>query len=442
MKISGRMIGLATAVTVAASVPLVVAYAAGAATETLISQGKTATASSTETAALGAGNAVDGKTKTRWASREGSDPEWIRVDLGGIHSISHVKLSWEAAYGRAYKIETSADGSTWKAIYSTTTGDGGTDNLTGLSGSGRYVRVYGTARGTQYGYSLYEFQVFGDGSSTPTPTPTASSAPTGSPTPEPTASPTPTPTPTATKSPTPSPTRSGNGVDLTDPRKKDIAMQLVSSAENSSLDWRAQFGYIEDIKDGRGYTGGIIGFCSGTHDMYELVVLYDRRKPGNVLSKYLPALKKVDGSSSHAGLDPTFTGDWKTAAKDPVFQQAQEDERDRVYFNPSVSLAKQDGLPALGQFAYYDAAVVHGEDGMRGIRNRALKKAKTPAQGGDVVKYLDAFLDERVVEMKKEAAHEDTSRIDTAQRKFLREGNLSLDPPLSWKVYGDPFSIK
>ena len=36
-------------------------------------------------------------------------------------------------------------------------------------------------------------------------------------------------------------------------------MELVSSAENSSLDWKAQFGYIEDIHDGRGYTAGIIG---------------------------------------------------------------------------------------------------------------------------------------------------------------------------------------
>jgi chitosanase len=230
-------------------------------------------------------------------------------------------------------------------------------------------------------------------------------------------------------------------VDLSDPGKKDIAMQLVSSAENSSLDWRAQFGYIEDIHDGRGYTGGIVGFTSGTHDMLELVTLYDQREPGNVLSQYLPALQAVDGSDSHAGLDPTFTDDWKTAAQDPVFQQAQEDERDRMYFDPAVSLAKSDDLPALGQFAYYDAAVVHGEAGLRDIRGRALQKAQTPAQGGDVVEYLNAFLDERVVEMKKEAAHDDTSRIDTAQRKFLNEGNLDLDPPLSWQVYGEPYTI-
>lgn len=235
-------------------------------------------------------------------------------------------------------------------------------------------------------------------------------------------------------------------VDLTDPHKKDIAMQIVSSAENSSLDWKAQYKYIEDINDGRGYTAGIIGFCSGTGDMLDLVALYSKRKPGNVLEKYLPALRKVDGTPSHAGLDPGFTKDWKAAANDPAFNKAQDDERDRVYFNPSVSQAKEDGLRALGQFIYYDAIVMHGNGGDRdsfgSIRANALKKARPPAQGGDEAAYLNAFLDARKVAMKHEEAHADTSRVDTAQRVFLRNGNFDLNPPLNWKVYGDSYSIK
>ena len=135
-----------------------------------------------------------------------------------------------------------------------------------------------------------------------------------------------------------------SAANLDEPRLKDIAMQIVSSAENSSLNWKGQFGYIEDIKDGRGYTAGIIGFCSGTGDMLDLVELYKTRKPGNVLEKYLPALRKVNGTSSHSGLDPNYTKDWKTAAKDKAFQNAQEHERDRVYFNPAITQAKKDGL--------------------------------------------------------------------------------------------------
>ncbi|GAB7030189.1 chitosanase [Streptomyces sp. NPDC021749] len=237
--------------------------------------------------------------------------------------------------------------------------------------------------------------------------------------------------------------RAATGLD--DPAKKEIAMQLVSSAENSSLDWKAQYKYIEDIGDGRGYTGGIIGFCSGTHDMLELVELYTRRKPGNVLAKYLPALREVDGSDSHEGLDPDYTKAWKKAAQDPAFQQAQNDERDRVYFNPAVKQGKADGLGALGQFAYYDAIVMHGDGDDRtsfsSIRKRALAKAKPPARGGDEKTYLNAFLDARVWAMKQEEAHSDTSRVDTEQRVFLKNGNLDLHTPLDWKVYGDGYHI-
>ncbi|TDO56027.1 chitosanase [Kribbella sp. VKM Ac-2571] len=239
------------------------------------------------------------------------------------------------------------------------------------------------------------------------------------------------------------PTMQATGLD--DPAKKEIAMQIVCSAENSSLDWKAQYKYIEDIDDGRGYTAGIIGFCSGTHDMLELVELYADRKPNNVLQKYLPALRKVDGSDSHAGLDPNYPRDWRTAAKDSVFQQCQNDERDRVYFNPAVSRGKSDGLRTLGQFCYYDAIVMHGDGddatSFGGIRKRALAKAKPPAQGGNETTYLNAFLDARVWAMKQEEAHSDTSRVDTAQRVFLRNGNFNLDTPLDWKVYGDPYHI-
>lgn len=156
-------------------------------------------------------------------------------------------------------------------------------------------------------------------------------------------------------------------------------------------------------------------------------------------------LRRVDGSDSHDGLDPNFPGDWRKAARDAAFQQAQNDERDRVYFNPAVRQGKADGLRVLGQFAYYDAIVMHGDGGdatsFSSIRRRALRQAKPPAQGGDETTYLNAFLDARVWAMRQEEAHSDTSRVDTAQRVFLRQGNFDLNPPLDWKVYGDSYHI-
>ena len=104
--------------------------------------------------------AVDGNLSTRWASAW-SDPQWIYVDLGGTYNIYEVWLDWEAAYATSFQIQVSSDAVNWTNIYSTTSGAGGIQDLTGLSGAGRYVRMYGSARGTTYGYSLWEFQVYG-----------------------------------------------------------------------------------------------------------------------------------------------------------------------------------------------------------------------------------------------------------------------------------------
>ena len=126
---------------------------------TLLSQGMPATASSLENASFPASAAVDGNTGTRWSSAF-SDPQWLQVDLGSVSTISQVVLDWETAYATAFQIQASTDGTNWTSIYSTTTGTGGTQTLN-VTGTGRYVRMYGTARATQWGYSLWEFQVYG-----------------------------------------------------------------------------------------------------------------------------------------------------------------------------------------------------------------------------------------------------------------------------------------
>jgi F5/8 type C domain/Beta-1,3-glucanase len=128
-----------------------------------------ATASSLENASLPASAAVDGNTGTRWSSAF-SDPQWIQVDLGSTQSVCQVVLQWEAAYATAFQIQTSPDGSAWTTIYSTTSGPGGTQTLS-VTGSGRYIRVYGTARATPYGYSLWELGVYTAGSGGPPPPP-------------------------------------------------------------------------------------------------------------------------------------------------------------------------------------------------------------------------------------------------------------------------------
>jgi eukaryotic-like serine/threonine-protein kinase len=126
----------------------------------MLSQGHPVTASSVQPGSTWvAANAVDGNTGTRWSS-DFSDPQWLEVDLGAAHPITKVVLDWETAYAVAFQIQVSDDGTTWTDVYSTTTGTGGSQTLQ-VSGAGRYVRVYGTQRATQWGYSLWEFQIFG-----------------------------------------------------------------------------------------------------------------------------------------------------------------------------------------------------------------------------------------------------------------------------------------
>jgi hypothetical protein len=132
---------------------------ADAGAQTLLSQGRPAVASSTEASGFSAANAVDGNGATRWSSAF-SDPQWIYVDLGASATVTRVVLQWEAAYGRAYQIQVSNDAATWTTIFSTTSGTGGVNDLA-VSGSGRYVRMNGTQRGTVWGYSLFELQVYG-----------------------------------------------------------------------------------------------------------------------------------------------------------------------------------------------------------------------------------------------------------------------------------------
>jgi len=147
----------------------------------LISQGRPTTSSAVEAPNLAAQYAVDGNFGTRWSSAF-SDPQWMQIDLGASVPITRVRLSWEAAYASAYQIQVSnGAGGPWTTVFDNPAGAGGTEDLK-VTATARYVRLWGTQRATPYGYSLWEFQVYGGcGSSSPTPTPTSS--PTSSPPP-------------------------------------------------------------------------------------------------------------------------------------------------------------------------------------------------------------------------------------------------------------------
>src|SRR5258706_1250267 len=270
------------------------------ATNTQVSSGnlalnKPATASSIEGTGFEAAKAVDGSATTRWASVDpATTAQWIYVDLGASSTIARVVLSWEAAYATSYQVQTSNDATNWTPIYTTTTGNGAIDDLTGLSGSRRYVRVNCTVRGSAYGYSLWSFEVYGSGggatatntSVPPTATNTAV-GPTATPTNTsavPTATRTNTPVaPTATRTNTPVPptataTTAAGGWNLV--WSDEFACSTINTSNWSNV----VSGDGGGNKDGQNYTNGnnaSIMSDTSAQDGKALVIEARKENPAN-----------------------------------------------------------------------------------------------------------------------------------------------------------------
>jgi hypothetical protein len=217
-----RATATATARTTATNRPTPTATP-GAATN--IALGRVATSSSNESASLRPESAVDGNAGTRWSSAFG-DPQWITVDLGAAASVSRVRLDWETASARAYQVQISADSITWTTLKSVTNGVGGIEDWTGLAGTGRYVRMHGTARNTQWGYSLWELEVYGTYTG---PTPTATGTPRATATATGTATATATARPRATPTPVDGTPDFGPNVFIFDPAMPATTIQTQVS---------------------------------------------------------------------------------------------------------------------------------------------------------------------------------------------------------------------
>ncbi|MCG2711176.1 MAG: family 16 glycosylhydrolase [Candidatus Omnitrophica bacterium] len=125
-----------------------------------LSANKRASASSIEAPHLSAGNVVDGDLKTRWSS-EFSDLQWVQIDLGEPCLIEEIRLIWEVAFARAYEIQVSNDAKQWRTVYSTQEGQGTVEEIIQLNAKARYISMRGTQRAREFGYSLWEFEVFG-----------------------------------------------------------------------------------------------------------------------------------------------------------------------------------------------------------------------------------------------------------------------------------------
>jgi chitosanase len=240
---------------------------------------------------------------------------------------------------------------------------------------------------------------------------------------------------------------------LDDPVTKEKVLEITATAENSTLDWTTTYGYIEDIKDGRGYTAGIIGFTSAPGDMRVLLRHYSDIAPGNSLEKFLDEFDAImavpydqRAAKSHELLDPqNFVAAWKSAAaNDPKFKQAQRDERERTYYNPALAQAKADGVGPLGLWLLYDISVNHGpgtdSQSFGGIVAAAQAQSPPPSKGGSEKNYLLALDQKRTAVLTQWGDNQPNGR-DEATRELINAGEFALDPPVTWHMYGEVFTI-
>ncbi len=226
--------------------------------------------------------------------------------------------------------------------------------------------------------------------------------------------------------------------------KRLRADRLISVFENQTLNF--QYDYIDNLHDGRGFTAGRAGFCTACGDLYEVVKSYTASKPRNPLAKYLQRLKKLADTSDIKTKSLTgFASAWKSAARDPQFQAAQDEYVDVHLFRPAVETALSFGIESdLGIAAVYEAAVQHdfGDDDDSVVS--MLKEAgDTTPHHVDLEKFLQVRKAHLMDPENKETTatwRESVGRADEMIRLY-KTGNLQFEGPIEVAPFGRSFVI-
>ncbi|MFJ2187026.1 chitosanase [Kitasatospora sp. NPDC087861] len=230
------------------------------------------------------------------------------------------------------------------------------------------------------------------------------------------------------------------------------ADQLISIFENSTTE--LQYGYAENINDGRGVTAGRAGFTTNDGDALKVVRAYTDVAPDNPLARFIPELERLAaaGSGDTSGLpESDYIAAWKQAAEDATFRQVQDDQVDQRYFTPAMNQADQLGLTtALARAELYDASIQHGNggeyDALPALISRTDAKVGSPSSAGENT-WLNAFFDVRVDDLTNPAnsstADEWRKSVDRVEclRRIAATGNYNLDGPLNVTAFGSSYTI-
>ncbi|MFD9908218.1 chitosanase [Streptomyces sp. NPDC059063] len=231
------------------------------------------------------------------------------------------------------------------------------------------------------------------------------------------------------------------------------ADQMVSAFENGTT--RIQYGYAENLHDGRGITAGRIGFTTSDGDALKVIRAYTHKVRDNPLARFIPELERLERENSGAtdGLPQArYVAAWKKAAEDPDFREVQDQQVDRRYYGPAMRAADRAGLTTpLARAELYDTAVQHGTgrdpDGLHALVDRTTEKVGTAAEAGEK-RWLDAFLRVRAADLRSPAntgtADEWQDSVDrvAAVRRIAARGNYDLEGPVRLSVFGDTYTLR
>jgi chitosanase len=251
--------------------------------------------------------------------------------------------------------------------------------------------------------------------------------------------------------PWPEPTTGPSTVTLSADQRR-IADELVSVFENATSDLR--YDYVESLDDGRGYTCGKIGFTTSGPEVRDVVAAWAKRRPGDPLVRHLPRLRELADSDGGTGGLAGFPAEWAAAARDPEFRRIQDEEADRLAFDPALRLAQRLGIrTALGVTVLFDTAVQHGmgddPDGLPALADRTSRTAGgRPADGTPEQRWLAVFLDVRAHTLRH--AHDPDTRAVWAEsvdrvealRRLVHADRHRLKPPVPISVFGDEYELR
>lgn len=243
-----------------------------------------------------------------------------------------------------------------------------------------------------------------------------------------------------------------NGSETFTQEQRVLADQIISVFENNSP--IIQYGYIENLDDGRGYTAGRAGFTSATGDMLEVITNYAEIIPQTPLAAYIPRLDYLaehkDGSI--IGLEGLEQA-WQTSALNSTFRAVQDNVVDNEYYFPAVAHAEQIGAHyPLTLLNLYDAIIQHGDgedpDGLPALIEKTNQTVGgTPKAGVDETLWLQAFMDIRRADLiapsnqaTQQEWSESVGRVDTLQQLY-QDHNYSLNAPIIINTWGDTFTL-